>query len=114
LLISVFDNVYHFATPIDRPDFARNLALPPPLQLLFLNINLHRVHHGRPSLPWWALPAQLCASGDRCDAPMLSAALAQFKGPVALHSVISYEASCPDLIRASFADGTRSPGQARG
>src|SRR5262245_14251516 len=25
MLISVFDNVYHFATPIDRPDYARNL-----------------------------------------------------------------------------------------
>jgi fatty acid desaturase len=91
LLISVFDNVYHFATPIDRPDYARNLALPQPLQTLFLNINLHRVHHGRPSLPWWALPAQLRASGDRCDAPMLSAALAQFKGPVALSDLPELE-----------------------
>lgn len=86
-LISVFDNVYHFATPIDRPDYARNLALPKPLQLLFLNMNLHRVHHGRPSIPWWALPAQLQASGDGCDAPMLRATLAQFKGPVAISEV---------------------------
>jgi len=84
VLISVFDNVYHFATPIDRPDYARNLALPRPLQLLFLNINLHRVHHRRSSIPWWALPAELEAGGDRCDAPMLRAALAQFKGPVPL------------------------------
>jgi len=83
-LISIFDNVYHFATPIDRPHYARNLALPRPLQLLFLNMNLHRVHHGRPSIPWWALPAQLRADGDDCDASMLRAALAQFTGPVAL------------------------------
>ena len=83
-LISIFDNVYHFGTPIDRPHYARNLALPQPLQLLFLNMNLHRVHHGRPSIPWWALPTQLRADGDRCDAPMLRAALAQFTGPVAL------------------------------
>jgi fatty acid desaturase len=83
-LISIFDNVYHFATPIDRPDYARNLALPRPLQLLFLNMNLHRVHHGRPSIPWWGLPAQLRADGDSCDASMLRAALAQFSGPVAL------------------------------
>ena len=86
-LISVFDNVYHFATPIDRPDYARNLALPRVLQTLFLNINLHRVHHGRPSIPWWGLPAQLRASGDHCDAPMLRATLAQFKGPVALDEI---------------------------
>jgi fatty acid desaturase len=83
-LISIFDNVYHFGTPIDRPEYARNLALPRPLQLLFLNMNLHRVHHGRPSIPWWALPAQLRADGDVCDASMLRAALAQFAGPVAL------------------------------
>jgi fatty acid desaturase len=84
VLISAFDNVYHFGTPIDRPDYARNLALPQPLQLLFLNMNLHRVHHGRPSIPWWALPAQLKAGGDRCDTSMLRAALLQFTGPVAL------------------------------
>ncbi len=83
-LVSVFDNVYHFGTPIDRPDYARNLALPRMLQLLFLNMNLHRVHHGRPSIPWWRLPAQLQATGDHCDAPMLRSALAQFTGPVAL------------------------------
>jgi fatty acid desaturase len=83
-LISIFDNVYHFGTPIDRPEYARNLALPRPLQALFLNMNLHRVHHGRPSIPWWALPAQLRADGDVCDASMLRAALAQFTGPVAL------------------------------
>jgi fatty acid desaturase len=88
-LISIFDNVYHFGTPIDRPHYARNLALPQPLQLLFLNMNLHRVHHGRPAIPWWALPAQLRADGDRCDAPMLRAALAQFTGPVALHELPS-------------------------
>ncbi len=86
-LISIFDNVYHFGTPIDRPHYARNLALPRPLQLLFLNMNLHRVHHGRPAIPWWALPAQLQADGDRCDAPMLRAALAQFAGPVALNAL---------------------------
>jgi fatty acid desaturase len=111
-LISIFDNVYHFATPIDRPDYARNLALPRVLQLLFLNMNLHRVHHGRPSLPWWALPAQLKADGDRCDAPMLRAALLQFTGPVALSDLQT--ASCPGLTRTSRAGGTGSAGHARG
>jgi fatty acid desaturase len=81
-MISVFDNVYHFGTPIDRPDFARNLSLPAPLRLLILNMNMHRVHHERPALPWWALPAQFRASGERYDAPLLRTALAQFAGPV--------------------------------
>jgi fatty acid desaturase len=81
-MISVFDNVYHFGTPIDRPDFARNLSLPAPLRLLILNMNMHRVHHERPALPWWALPAQFRAGGERYDAPLLRTALAQFAGPV--------------------------------
>jgi fatty acid desaturase len=84
VLISVFDNVYHFGTPLDRPDYAYNLAAPKPLRLLFLNMNLHRIHHARPALPWWALPAQLQANGDGFDAPLLGAALAQFNGPVAI------------------------------
>jgi fatty acid desaturase len=82
LLISVFDNVYHFATPIDRPDYARNLSLPAPLRLLVLNMNLHRIHHARPALPWWALPAEFRAAGDVYDAPLLRVAAAQFAGPV--------------------------------
>lgn len=84
LLISVVDNVYHFATPIDRPDYARNLWLPAPLRLLLLNMNLHRVHHTRPALPWWRLSAELRVTGDGFDAPLLTAALAQFSGPVAM------------------------------
>jgi fatty acid desaturase len=81
-MISVFDNVYHFATPVDRPEYARNLWLPAPLRLLVLNMNMHRVHHARPALPWWALPAQFRAKGDRYDAPLLRTALSQFAGPV--------------------------------
>jgi hypothetical protein len=81
-LISVFDNVYHFATPIDRPEYARNLWLPAPLRLLILNMNLHRIHHARPALRWWALPAQFHASRDQYDASLLRTAVAQFTGPV--------------------------------
>jgi fatty acid desaturase len=83
-MISVFDNVYHFGTPIDRPEFARNLWLPAPLRLLILNMNLHRVHHARPALPWWHLPAHFQAERDRYDAGLLRTALAQFTGPVAI------------------------------
>ena len=83
-LISIFDNVYHFGTPIDRPDYARNLHLPTPLRLLILNMNMHRVHHQRPSLPWWALPVQFEANGDRYDAPLIASALVQFSGPIAI------------------------------
>lgn len=87
VMISVFDNVYHFATPIDRPEFARNLWLPAPLRVLILNMNLHRLHHARPALPWWELPAQFRAERDHYDASLLRMALAQFGGPVAIAQV---------------------------
>ena len=82
VLISVFDNVYHYGTPIDRPDYARNLWLPTPLRILLLNMNLHRVHHMRPALPWWALPAEFRANADQYDASLLRTAAAQFAGPL--------------------------------
>ena len=31
-----------------------------PLALLFLNNNLHVVHHCHPAVPWYRLPATLC------------------------------------------------------
>ena len=84
VMISVFDNVYHFGTPVDRPEFARNLWLPAPLRLLILNMNLHRVHHARPALHWWQLPGQFQAARDHYDAALLPTAVAQFAGPVAI------------------------------
>lgn len=89
VLVSVIDNVYHFGTPIDRPDYARNLWLPAPLRLLLLNMNLHRVHHLRPALPWWRLPDALLAAGDGFDGKLLPAALAQFAGPVPITDLAS-------------------------
>lgn len=100
-LISVFDNVYHFATPIDRPDYARNLWLPAPLRLLVLNMNLHRVHHARPGLPWWDLPREMRARGDRFDANLLRQALAQFAGPVAVDTLVSAAADRPETHEAA-------------
>lgn len=82
LFISVLDNVYHYATPIDRPDYARNLSLPAMLRLSMLNMNLHRVHHRRPALPWWELPAALHAAGDAYDGSLPVGVMRQFAGPV--------------------------------
>jgi fatty acid desaturase len=36
-----------------------------PLALLFLNNNLHVVHHMHPRLPWYRLPAAYAAHGER-------------------------------------------------
>ena len=84
LLVSFLDNVYHFRTPLDQVDYAYNLSLPRPLQHLFLNMNMHRVHHRRMHLPWWQLPAQFTQEREQFDAPLLRAALRQFTGPAAV------------------------------
>ncbi|MEX2298498.1 MAG: fatty acid desaturase [Dongiaceae bacterium] len=82
ILISFLDNVYHFATPLDRVDFAMNLRLPAPLRLAFLNMNMHRVHHHNTSLPWWQLPQHFRSTGDWFDAGLARTALFQLTGPV--------------------------------
>ena len=82
ILISFLDNVYHFATPLDRVDFAMNLRLPATLRLVILNMNMHRVHHHNTELPWWQLPAHFRSTGDRFDAGLIGTALLQLTGPV--------------------------------
>lgn len=81
LLVSFLDNVYHFHTPLDQVDYAYNLSLPRPLQLLFLNMNMHRVHHRRMHLPWWQLPRQFTSEREYFDGSLLLGALRQLKGP---------------------------------
>jgi hypothetical protein len=81
MLISFLDNVYHFRTPVDRPDFAFNLLLAQPFRALILNMNFHRVHHNNMHLPWWSLPQQFAQSGETFDAGFAHAALAQLRGP---------------------------------
>lgn len=82
LLVSALDNVYHFGTPLDQVDYAYNLTLPAPLQRLFLNMNLHRVHHRRMHLAWWQLPRQFTSDGEHFDGSLLGGALKQLSGPI--------------------------------
>lgn len=84
LLVSFLDNVYHFRTPLDQVDYAYNLSLPRPLQLLFLNMNLHRVHHRRMHLRWWQLPRQFTSEREQFDGSVLRGALRQLKGPASV------------------------------
>lgn len=80
--VSVLDNVYHYANPLDDRLAGWDLRLPGPLQAMMLNFNLHATHHRRPSLPWTALPAAFAAHGRPHAAPFLPAALRQFRGPL--------------------------------
>ena len=81
LLVSFLDNVYHFHTPLDRVDYAYNLFLPRPIQALFLNMNMHRVHHLRMHLAWWQLPRQFVCEHETFDGSLLRGAMRQLKGP---------------------------------
>lgn len=81
LLVSMLDNVYHFRTPLDQVDYAYNLSLPAPLQRLFLNMNMHRVHHRRMHLAWWQLPRQFTQDREQFDGSLLVGAVKQLYGP---------------------------------
>jgi len=88
-LISFLDNIYHFRTPLDRPDFAYNLHLARPFRSLILNMNFHRIHHHHMHLPWWQLPRRFADDGDRYDAAYIHAALAQLRGPAPMRLLIT-------------------------
>jgi fatty acid desaturase len=93
LMISFLDNVYHFRTPVDDPDFALNLSLPLPFQALILNMNFHRLHHHNMHLPWWSLPRQFASSGAHFDGSYFRAALAQLAGPAPIEQLTSQKSA---------------------
>jgi fatty acid desaturase len=84
-LISFFDNVYHYGTPLGRRLHARNLRLPRHLSRAFLHFNLHGVHHENPGLPWPELAR--VAGQRRVEGGFLKAALGQLAGPIALEKL---------------------------
>lgn len=80
LLISFFDNSYHYATPLDAPQNALNLDAPRWLGLALLNFNRHGTHHLHPALGWRALGKQADLRSARIG--LFIALLRQLKGPV--------------------------------
>jgi fatty acid desaturase len=86
-LISFFDNIYHYATPVGDIFYAKNLGLAQPLAKLLLNFNLHGVHHVNPAIPWSDLPAAFDAEGGKYQGGYFSAAGNQLRGPIALQDL---------------------------
>lgn len=80
-LISVADNLYHYRTPIDRPEYSLSLRAPKLVQLLILNTNFHQTHHRSMHLPWWRLPEAFAREKGRFDGTFFTAILAQLRGP---------------------------------
>jgi hypothetical protein len=93
LLVSALDNVYHFRTPLDLVDYAYNLSLPAPLRRLFLNLNMHRVHHRHMQAPWWQLPHYFAADHEHYDGSLLRGALRQLSGPIPISTPVHTENS---------------------
>lgn len=56
-LLTFLDSFAHFKTPVNAKWFAKNVAVTKPLErLVFLNFNLHGVHHVFPDRSWITLP----------------------------------------------------------
>jgi fatty acid desaturase len=83
LLISFFDDAYHYGTARNLPEApqpARNHSLGP--AWIVLNFNHHGLHHRYPSLPWKALSSKAREEGLVFDGSYLSSALRQLRGPI--------------------------------
>jgi fatty acid desaturase len=83
LLISFFDDAYHYGTARNLPEApqpARNHELGP--SWIILHFNHHGLHHRFPSLPWKALPAKAREEGLVFDGGYLASALRQLRGPI--------------------------------
>ena len=83
LLISLMDNVFHYGTGLDDVRFGCNYALPAWASAGLLHFNLHGVHHLRPGLSCWELPARHAADGGAYHGTLPAALLRQLRGPVA-------------------------------
>jgi fatty acid desaturase len=82
LLISMMDNVFHYATPLDDTRYARDLALPAWASGLILHFNLHGLHHRKAGLAWHELAATHRRAGGRYQGDFFSAWLSQLRGPI--------------------------------
>lgn len=82
LMVSLFDNIYHYGTSLEERKNALNLALPNSISLLFLHANYHGAHHQNPTIPWHQLPDTL--NGKAFDKPFGRQVLAELKTPIYL------------------------------
>jgi len=93
LAISMVDNAFHYATPLDDKFYALNLRLPHWLSRGILHFNLHRAHHRDVRAPWSVLPQ--IAELEAGDPGFASAVLRQLRGPIALPKLQSLKRQPP-------------------
>lgn len=83
LLLSFFDNAYHYGTAVGDPHLARNHTLPAWASAAILHFNCHGSHHRHPAVPWCYLPRVAAEEGAGWDGGYLRQALRQLHGPIA-------------------------------
>ncbi len=82
LIVSFYDNAYHYGTDPHDTAAANNLSVPSFLKPFILNHNMHRVHHRHPLASWASLPALFAADRDGFNGALVSTGLKQLKGPM--------------------------------
>jgi fatty acid desaturase len=82
LLVSFYDNAYHYGTDPDDAAAANNLWVPVFVRPFILNHNMHRVHHRHPLAPWVSLPDLFAADRDEFAGTLFGTGLKQLKGPL--------------------------------
>jgi fatty acid desaturase len=87
-LISFMDNVYHYGSTLNVTVSGHNLWLPRILSVLILNFNFHRVHHRNPAAPWRQLPELFAEHADSFDRGLVTAAVNQLRGPIAVSDLM--------------------------
>ena len=82
LVISLLDNIYHYATPEDNSKAGKELLLHPLASRFLLHANYHETHHLNPQVPWCALPETHHAQGRPYSGYFFEHGLRQFAGPL--------------------------------
>lgn len=90
---SLADNAPHHAVPLVKPSRARNYRVPPGVNLLLMNHNLHLTHHLHPKVPWTALHAVSQIIGERPTGNYFRAALSQ------ANRTFPIQQAAPDMSR---------------
>ena len=86
-VVSILDNAFHYAGPLDDLHAAYNCKLARFAARLVLNSNFHGTHHGHPKVSWRWLPKVHSLASDSSDAakfdgPYISIVSQQFRGPI--------------------------------
>lgn len=85
-LISFFDNLYHYRTPVGATISGHNVEMPAAVSWLILHFNMHRIHHRHPGVPWMELPQVFAHSRECFDRTLVAAAVDQLRGPISLEA----------------------------